>query len=113
MTAEMFLDLARSLDFDLAQPVGKLRRTVTSSAWRNSCARLASEPFARRLPSMARRGCPLIWPAHINAEIDGDGYLIALNNVSCESVAEITEGLVPELKQRGRVRRGPTQTLAR
>ena len=40
----------------------------------------------------------------INAEIDGDGYLIALNNVSRKSVAEITEGLVPALQQRGLVR---------
>ncbi|WP_284944685.1 NtaA/DmoA family FMN-dependent monooxygenase [Acidisoma cladoniae] len=37
-------------------------------------------------------------------EIGGDGYLIALPNVSRRSVAEITDGLVPALQQRGLVR---------
>ena len=43
--------------------------------------------------------------AEIMQEIDGDGYLIALNNVSRKSVAEITDGLIPALQQRGVVRR--------
>jgi FMN-dependent oxidoreductase (nitrilotriacetate monooxygenase family) len=43
--------------------------------------------------------------AEIMQEIDGDGYLIALNNVSRRSVAEISDGLVPALQQRGLVRR--------
>ena len=38
-------------------------------------------------------------------EVGGDGYLLALNNVSRKSVAEITDGLVPALQQRGLVRR--------
>lgn len=38
-------------------------------------------------------------------EVGGDGYLIALPNVSRKSVAEITDGLVPALQQRGLVRR--------
>ena len=37
-------------------------------------------------------------------EVGGDGFLIALPNVSRRSVAEITEGLVPALQQRGLVR---------
>jgi len=43
--------------------------------------------------------------AEIMQEIDGDGYLIALNNVSRKSVSEITDGLIPALQQRGVVRR--------
>jgi len=39
-------------------------------------------------------------------EVGGDGYLIALPNVSRKSVAEVCDGLVPALQQRGLVRRG-------
>ena len=39
-------------------------------------------------------------------EVGGDGFLIALPNVSRKSVAEITDGLVPALQQRGLVRTG-------
>ncbi|MCB8877042.1 NtaA/DmoA family FMN-dependent monooxygenase [Acidisoma silvae] len=37
-------------------------------------------------------------------EVGGDGYLIALPDVSRKSVAEVTDGLVPVLQQRGLVR---------
>jgi len=37
-------------------------------------------------------------------EVGGDGFLIALPNVSRKSVVEITDGLVPALQQRGLVR---------
>jgi alkanesulfonate monooxygenase SsuD/methylene tetrahydromethanopterin reductase-like flavin-dependent oxidoreductase (luciferase family) len=38
-------------------------------------------------------------------EVGGDGFLFSLGNVSRHSVAEITDGLVPALQQRGLVRR--------
>lgn len=38
-------------------------------------------------------------------EVGGDGFLVALPNVSRRSVAEITDGLVPALQRRGLVRR--------
>lgn len=38
-------------------------------------------------------------------EVGGDGFLFALPNVSCKSVVEITDGLVPALQQRGLVRK--------
>ena len=38
-------------------------------------------------------------------EVGGDGFLIALPNVSRRAVAEITDGLVPVLQQRGLVRK--------
>jgi alkanesulfonate monooxygenase SsuD/methylene tetrahydromethanopterin reductase-like flavin-dependent oxidoreductase (luciferase family) len=37
-------------------------------------------------------------------EVGGDGFLIALPNVSRKSVVEVTDGLVPALQQRGLVR---------
>ncbi len=37
-------------------------------------------------------------------EVGGDGFLIALPNVSRRAVAEVTDGLVPALQQRGLVR---------
>ena len=43
-------------------------------------------------------------------EVGGDGFLIALPNVSRKSVVEITDGLVPALQQRGLVSAGPTNT---
>ena len=38
-------------------------------------------------------------------DVGGDGFLIALPNVSRKSVAEVTDGLVPALQQRGLVRK--------
>ncbi|WP_459678004.1 hypothetical protein [Acidisoma sp. 7E03] len=38
-------------------------------------------------------------------EVEGNGYLIALPDVSRKSVAEVTDGLVPVLQRRGLVRR--------
>jgi FMN-dependent oxidoreductase (nitrilotriacetate monooxygenase family) len=43
--------------------------------------------------------------AEVMEEVGGDGFLIALPNVSRKSVAEITDGLVPALQQRGLVRK--------
>ena len=39
-------------------------------------------------------------------EVGGDGFLLVLGDVSRKTVAEITDGLVPALQQRGLVRRG-------
>ncbi|HYZ63292.1 MAG TPA: NtaA/DmoA family FMN-dependent monooxygenase [Acetobacteraceae bacterium] len=38
-------------------------------------------------------------------EVGGDGFLFALPNVSRKSVAEVTDGLIPALQQRGLVRK--------
>jgi FMN-dependent oxidoreductase (nitrilotriacetate monooxygenase family) len=42
--------------------------------------------------------------AEVMEEVGGDGFLFSLGNVSRRSVAEITDGLVPALQQRGLVR---------
>jgi FMN-dependent oxidoreductase (nitrilotriacetate monooxygenase family) len=49
----------------------------------------------------------------IMEEVGGDGFLIALPNVSRKSVAEITDGLVPALQQRGLVRKKYSHTQFR
>jgi FMN-dependent oxidoreductase (nitrilotriacetate monooxygenase family) len=46
-------------------------------------------------------------------EVGGDGFLIALPNVSRRAVAEITDGLVPALQQRGLVRTGYEHAMFR
>ncbi len=46
-------------------------------------------------------------------EVGGDGFLFALPNVSRKSVAEITDGLIPALQQRGLVRRSYTHAQFR
>jgi FMN-dependent oxidoreductase (nitrilotriacetate monooxygenase family) len=46
-------------------------------------------------------------------EVGGDGFLIALPNVSRKSVAEITDGLIPALQQRGLVRKKYSHTQFR
>ena len=43
--------------------------------------------------------------AEVMQEVGGDGFLITLGNASRRSVAEITDGLVPALQQRGLVRK--------
>ena len=39
-------------------------------------------------------------------EVGGDGFLFFLGDVSRKSVAEITDGLIPALQQRGLTRTG-------
>jgi FMN-dependent oxidoreductase (nitrilotriacetate monooxygenase family) len=41
----------------------------------------------------------------IMEEVGGDGYLFSLPNVSCRTLAEIEDGLVPALQERGLVRK--------
>jgi alkanesulfonate monooxygenase SsuD/methylene tetrahydromethanopterin reductase-like flavin-dependent oxidoreductase (luciferase family) len=43
--------------------------------------------------------------AEVMQEVGGDGFLFTQGNMSRRSIAEITDGLVPALQQRGLVRR--------
>ena len=49
----------------------------------------------------------------IMQEVGGDGFLFTLGNVSRKSVAEITDGLIPALQQRGLVRKQYGHTMFR
>jgi FMN-dependent oxidoreductase (nitrilotriacetate monooxygenase family) len=51
--------------------------------------------------------------AEVMQEVGGDGFLVALPNVSRRTVAGITDGLVPALQQRGLVRSAYSHTHLR
>ena len=100
--------------FDLDQPVGEL----TTNGHQQSLAqflrkagqgtlREAISTYGAKGMSVDLVGSPDAVAGQMQEiieEVGGDGFLIALNNVSRKSVAEITDGLVPALQQRGLVR---------
>jgi FMN-dependent oxidoreductase (nitrilotriacetate monooxygenase family) len=51
--------------------------------------------------------------AEVMEEVGGDGFLFYLPNMNRRAVAEITEGLVPELQKRGLTRRTYTHDMFR
>jgi FMN-dependent oxidoreductase (nitrilotriacetate monooxygenase family) len=51
--------------------------------------------------------------SEITDEIDGDGFLFGRSDVTRRSIAEIVDGLVPELQRRGRVRDSYTESTFR
>src|SRR5262249_18702717 len=101
--------------FDLDQPIGEL----TTNGHQQSLAQFLRKAGKRTLReaiteygtlgmSVDLVGKPETVAAKMDEvmqEVGGDGYLFALPNVNRRNVAEITEGLVPELQQRGLVRR--------
>jgi hypothetical protein len=104
MRAEMFLALARAFDrarFDYilledSVYVGQFLRKAGKNTLREAiipCGR--SGMSVDLIASPASVAAKM---ANIMQEIGGDGYLIALNNVSRRSVAGITDGLVPALQ---------------
>lgn len=100
--------------FDLDQPVGEL----TTNGHQQSLAQFLRKAGKRTLReaitdygttgmSVDLIGTPDSVAAQMGEvmqEVGGDGYLVALGNVSRKSVAEITDGLVPALQQRGLTR---------
>jgi hypothetical protein len=46
-------------------------------------------------------------------EVGGDGFLFSMPNVSRRTTAEIADGLVPALQQRGLTRKGYTHKYLR
>lgn len=101
--------------FDLDQPVGEL----TTNGHQQTLAQFLRKAGKRTLReaileygtlgmSVDLIGSPETVAAKMDdimQEVGGDGFLLALGNVSRRSVAEITDGLVPALQQRGLVRR--------
>jgi FMN-dependent oxidoreductase (nitrilotriacetate monooxygenase family) len=100
--------------FDLDQPVGEL----TTNGHQQSLAQFLRKAGKRTLReaitdygttgmSVDLIGTPDSVAAQMGEvmqEVGGDGYLVALGNVSRKSVAEITDGLIPALQQRGLTR---------
>ena len=104
--------------YDLDAPVGEL----TTNGHQSSLANFLKKAGGRTLREAiiaytSHGGCVDLvgTPDSVAAQMDdamqevgGDGWLLVLPNVSRRSVAEITDGLVPALQQRGLVRRGYT-----
>ena len=107
-----------NIDFsthDLDAPVGQLTTNGHQSSLDNFIRKAGGKTLREAVIAHSSAGGSLDFvgtPASVAAQMDeamqevgGDGYLIALPNVSRRSVAEITDGLVPALQQRGLVRR--------
>lgn len=101
--------------FDLDQPVGEL----TTNGHQQSLAQFLRKAGKRTLReaiteygtlgmSVDLIGSPDTVASQMDEvmqEVGGDGFLFALPNVNRRNVAEITDGLIPVLQQRGLVRR--------
>lgn len=107
-----------NIDFsthDLDAPVGQLTTNGHQSSLDNFIRKAGGKTLREAVVAHSSAGGSLDFvgtPDSVAAQMDeamqeigGDGYLIALPNVSRKSVAEITDGLVPALQQRGLVRR--------
>jgi len=101
--------------YDLDAPVGEL----TTNGHQSSLANFMKKAGGRTLREAilaytSHGGCVDLvgTPETVAAQMDeamqevgGDGFLLVLPNVSRKTVAEITDGLVPALQQRGLVRK--------
>ncbi len=107
-----------NIDFsthDLDAPVAELTTNGHQSSLQNFIRKAGGKTLREAVIAHSSAGGSLDFvgtPDSVAAQMDeamqevgGDGYLIALPNVSRKSVAEITDGLVPALQQRGLVRR--------
>lgn len=108
-----------NIDFsghDLDAPVGELSTNGHQSSLAGFLRRAGKNTLREAIIDYSSQGgcCDLVGtPEMVAAQMDevmqevgGDGFLVALPNVSRRSVAEVTDGLVPALQQRGLVRRG-------
>ena len=107
-----------NIDFsshDLDAPVAELTTNGHQSSLQNFIRKAGGKTLREAVIAHSSAGGSLDFvgtPDSVAAQMDeamqevgGDGFLIALPNVSRKSVAEITDGLVPALQQRGLVRR--------
>jgi len=101
--------------FDLDAPLGELSTNGHQSSLANflrkagkNTLREAIIDYSSMGGSVDLIGTPDTVAAKMDEamqEVGGDGFLIALPNVSRKSVSEITDGLVPALQKRGLVRK--------
>ena len=109
--------------FDLDQPVGEL----TTNGHQQSLAQFLRKAGKRTLReaiveygtlgmSIDLIGSPDTVAAKMDEvmqEVGGDGFLFALSNVNRRNVAEITDGLVPALQERGLTRKSYATKMLR
>jgi alkanesulfonate monooxygenase SsuD/methylene tetrahydromethanopterin reductase-like flavin-dependent oxidoreductase (luciferase family) len=120
--------MAKSTDIDFAQipldvPLGELALSTNGTqlfaafAAKNRDKTLREAVVARSGaagPTVA--GTPDDVAAQLGelmAEVGGDGFLIGSDGVTRRQIAEITDGLVPELQRRGLTRAGYTRSTLR
>ena len=102
--------------YDLDEPVGELSTNGHQSSLANFVAKAGGRTLREAILAYTSHGgsVDLVGtPETVAAQMDeamqevgGDGFLLVLPNVSRKTVAEVTDGLVPALQQRGLVRRG-------
>jgi hypothetical protein len=101
---------------DLDAPVGELTTNGHQSSLATFIKRAAGKTLREAIVNYSTTGGSYDFagtPDSIAAEMDevmqevgGDGFLISLGDMSRRSIADVTDGLVPALQQRGLVRRG-------
>lgn len=101
--------------FDLDAPVGELSTNGHQSSLHNFLRKAGKNTLREAIIDYSSMGASVDLvgsPETVAAQMDeamqavgGDGFLIALPNVSRKSVAEVTDGLVPALQRRGLVRK--------
>ena len=107
-----------NIDFsghDLDAPVGELSTNGHQSSLKNFLTKAGKNTLREAIIDYSSMGASVDLvgsPDTVAAQMEegmqavgGDGFLIALPNVSRKSAAEITDGLVPALQQRGLVRK--------
>jgi alkanesulfonate monooxygenase SsuD/methylene tetrahydromethanopterin reductase-like flavin-dependent oxidoreductase (luciferase family) len=115
-----------NIDFsghDLDAPVGELSTNGHQSSLANFLKKAGGKTLREAILSYTSGGgsVDLVGtPDSVAAQMDeamqevgGDGFLLVLPNVSRKTVAEVTEGLIPALQQRGLVRRAYGHTMFR
>jgi FMN-dependent oxidoreductase (nitrilotriacetate monooxygenase family) len=100
--------------FDLDQPVGELTTNGHQQSLAQFLRKAGKSTLREAITNYGAKGMSVDLVGSPDAvasqmqdiiqEIGGDGFLIALNNVSRKSVAEVTDGLIPALQQRSLVR---------
>ncbi len=101
--------------YDLDAPVGELATNGHQSSLANFMKKAGGRTLREAILAYTSHGgsVDLVGtPETVAAQMDeamqevgGDGFLLALPNVSRKTVTEVTDGLVPALQQRGLVRR--------
>lgn len=101
--------------FDLDEPVGELSTNGHQSSLAGFLRKAGKNTLREAIIAYSSSGASIDLVGTPDAvaaqmgeameEVGGDGFLITLPDVSRRSVAEITDGLVPALQQRGLVRR--------
>ena len=100
--------------YDIDQPVGELTTNGHQSSLASFLQRAGKNTLREAIISQNNGYCVDIVGTpdsaaaqmqEIMKEVGGDGFLVALNDVSRRSVSTITDGLVPALQQRGLVRK--------